>query len=212
MSYLNSHPNIHTDGEVFQRLDGRDYRNILDTVFAKQSFRTRAKGFKLFYYHPLDERSKALWTDLAGMTSLRIIHLKRRNTLRTIVSKKIAMEQGIWFLPETNRTDTSCTPKKVHMSVEDVRKELEQTKAWEQEADRLFRNHPGLSILYEDLVENPERTLLSVTNFLGVRPVVCPYSHYTKQNPEPLRDLIQNYDELENAFSGTQWQIYFSDF
>ncbi len=53
LSFLNSHPNIHAEGEVFNRLNGQNYQEILSRVFADQPPRILAKGFKIFYYHPM---------------------------------------------------------------------------------------------------------------------------------------------------------------
>jgi hypothetical protein len=44
--------------------------------------------------------------------------------------------------------------------------------------------------------------------FAGVEPM--PLSlELQRQNPEPLSELIANYDELRAAFAGTPWSAFF---
>jgi hypothetical protein len=46
--------------------------------------------------------------------------------------------------------------------------------------------------------------------FLGVN--YCElFSDLEKQNPEPLSELIQNYGELKDRFTGTEWSRFFME-
>src|SRR5690606_26460474 len=96
ISFLNSHPNIRARGEMFARLNGKNCKDVLARGFARQPFYVKATGFKIFYYHPMDDDSGHVWDVLAELDDLRIIHLKRRNILRTLISRKIADTQGVW--------------------------------------------------------------------------------------------------------------------
>ncbi len=58
---LNSHPNIAADYEIFGKLNGESEKTILDRSFSKQPFYIKAKGFKIFYYHPQDADSSPIW-------------------------------------------------------------------------------------------------------------------------------------------------------
>ena len=82
ISLLNSHPHIYTEREIFGKLSGRNY--------------VKAKGFKIFYYHPLDDDSCSIWDELQSLDDLYVIHLKRRNILRTLLSRKTAGIQDVW--------------------------------------------------------------------------------------------------------------------
>src|SRR5215470_17880833 len=52
-SLLSSHPEIVTENEILQRLDGRNPRDIVARAYARQPYFVKAKGFKVFYYHPI---------------------------------------------------------------------------------------------------------------------------------------------------------------
>ena len=96
LSFLNSHPNIYAEGEILFNLHGRDHKDILAKTFSKQAFFVQAKGCKIFYNHPLDDECSDALDDLTSMDDLYIIHLKRRNILRTLVSRKFGSMSGKW--------------------------------------------------------------------------------------------------------------------
>ena len=209
VSFLNSHSNVHAKGEIFNRLNGRNHKEILSKVFAKQPSHIKAKGFKIFYYHPMDDKSCDLWDNLISMDNLWVIHLKRRNILRTLVSRKIAGLRDVWA---TNSVKTCNTGKNkaVSFTEAELNKGFKQTRKWEDRGDMKFKKHPLISVYYEDLINNPEGTFVNITDFLDVE-YEPPKTILRKQNPEKLRDLVINYSELKKAFSGTKWQAFFEE-
>lgn len=99
ISFLSSHPNVRAQWEIFNKLNGRSYKDILTSAFDKQPYYIRASGFKIFYYHPEDAQDREypdIWQSLRNMKDLKIIHLKRRNILRTLISRKIAEYDNIY--------------------------------------------------------------------------------------------------------------------
>ncbi len=209
VTYLNSHPNIYCKGEMFGRLNGRNYKSVLRVFLSKQPFYVRAAGFKLFYYHPMDVEGCPIFDDLERMKELRVIHLKRRNVLRTITSWKIAQSQNIRI---QIRPDSGIPAEKkaIHFDVEELKSWFVKTKAWEDDADDRFHNHSMETIYFEDLVKNPGREFRRVAELLGVR-FVPPRTGLHRQNPENVEDLITNYGELKLAFRSTRWSSYFED-
>lgn len=74
--------------------------------------------------------------------------------------------------------------------------------------DERFSGHEMHILYYEDLVDHFDSTLNEVQTFLGLKPRrLVPLTR--KQNPEPLRELIANYDELYAAFADTPEAAYF---
>lgn len=209
ISFLNSHSNVHAEGEIFNRLNGRNHKEIFAKVYAQQRLHIKAKGFKIFYYHPLDDTSNDVWDDLIKLDVLWVIHLKRRNILRTLISRKIAELQDVW----TVSSDKSCDNgrnKTITFTVEELDNGFKQTKEWENSGDRMFKKYPLISVYYEDLVNDPEGIFGNITDFLGIKNEP-PKTILRKQNAEKLSDLVTNYSELKKAFSGTQWQEFFEE-
>ena len=209
LSLLNSHPNVQAEWEIFARLEGEPHDRRLARTFGRQPRRIRAKGFKLFYYHPLDDDSGALWRDLVADPSLRVIHLKRRNILRCLVSRKIAAQRDAWSA-DAEQPAEAAQRKAVSFTASELQEGFSQTRSWEHMGDRDFRRHRLLSLAYEDLAAQPAATLERVQRFLGLPPVRL-NSDMKKQNPEPLRQLVANYDELKQAFDGSPWSLFFDE-
>jgi len=209
VSFLNSHSHIYAESEIFSWLAGRDHRDVLSKTFDKQPFFIKAKGFKLFYYHPQDDDSGALWQDLVAMKDLYVIHLKRKNILRTLVSRKIAGMADVWTARTSSELRTQGK-RSVTFTTEELREGFLQTRAWETRGDEMFREHPMVHVYYEDMIDSPYHTFAQITDFLGVR-YQKPGTTLKKQNPESLRNLVANYDELKASFQGTQWATFFED-
>ncbi len=67
---------------------------------------------------------------------------------------------------------------------------------------------PLRHLAYGALSENAGRTLGRVQSFLDLEPRSLA-STTRQQDPEPLRELIENYDELKAAFAGTPEAAFF---
>jgi len=213
ISYLNSHPNIYAEREIFRFLDGEDYQSRLDNTFGKQPFFVKAKGFKLFYSHPIDdptstiEERSGLWDTLASMDDLHVIHLKRKNILKTMISRKLAGKTDVWVAKSPGQLRSEVT---VSFSGDELSAGFDRTRGWESTGDELFRNNPQLVVYYEDLATNTETTFMRITEFLGVN-FQPPRTKQVKQNRKSMRDRVENYDELKSLFSETEWSVFFDE-
>jgi hypothetical protein len=73
--------------------------------------------------------------------------------------------------------------------------------------ERQFRNHPRLALTYESLFDGPNldrATAARICEFFGV-PLHPMKSKLVKLNPESLREMVTNYDELAEALSRTEF-------
>lgn len=209
ISYLDSHPNIHAEGEIFQRLDGRVNEDILNRIFCSYPESVRAVGFKIFYYHPLDDERKEVWNILRNVRGLHIIHLKRQNVLRTLVSCKIAGERNVWTSHKETATP-AISEKQVEFTSAELSKGFCQTRDWETEYASMFKGMPTLEVTYENIVSGLEAEYRKITNFLGV-PFHFPHSSFERQNPERLQELIVNYGEMKEKFKDSKWAVFFDE-
>jgi hypothetical protein len=73
-----------------------------------------------------------------------------------------------------------------------------------------LRDHPRIVIAYEDLLTEREREFARTLDFLDVghQPLE---TRTRRQNPEPLRDLIANFDELCAEVAGTRYEPMLND-
>jgi hypothetical protein len=254
---LSAHPEIVCFRELFNLEDEIDYnvagydgsspddvalrrsdpaRFVAQRVFTEQPA-VRAVGFKFHYLHAFGYGGIAEAMSADG--GLRIVHLLRRNKLRTLASKKIAEETGAWMQHDAGaqrrellrRTLSGAeigrlarnplrlierlrqivrppraTPAAGRAAVRLTHEECEQffwAEALQAEdyEKRVFAGHPQMTTTYEELVAERERVLGEVCAFLGVKPAPVSAPTLRRQNPEPLRDLIANYDELRASYA-----------
>ncbi len=215
-TYLNTHPNIWSLGEAIgmdfskkvsrSRYDPIGYfENIILKPFPKQ---IQAVGFKVFYQYANIAEALVVIKYLQKMKHLKVIHLYRKNRLRSLVSLKIAERTQIW----SERKDSIRSfsrQKALEFPAEVCLKDLKKLKSDFEKFKASFAHFDSLEICYEDLIEQQERVLTQVQYFLGTTPRNL-YSLLKKQNPEPLKELISNYGEIEKALSGTKWESYLS--
>lgn len=208
LSFLNSHPNVFCEGEIFAKLDGADPLRRMNRALGRQPRHIHAKGFKLFYYHPLDANAGAFWAELERRSEIRVIHLTRDNILRTLVSRKIAGIQGAWT--GTRHDAGDARDKRVIVTPEELEEGFQDTRGWEESAKGRFGSHPVLSVSYEGLVRDPKDCYQVLCRFLGV-PAGQPRTTLSQQNPERLKDLLRNYDALKAHFAETRWAPFFDE-
>lgn len=259
-SSLNSSPNIVCFGELFNplvkhvdyRVDGYDMtdpderrfqnedleRFLDERIFCPRREQIGAVGFKAPHLHFWAYGDVEDW--LVRNRDIRVIHLRRRNLLRMMLSLRIAMKTWGWTdyqqhtpasvfraanavralrnpLKAVRIARSALLPKKpqwkqarrkVTLSVDECREFFAQEEADAAHYEARFENHPIVTVYYEELRDSYEATMRRIQEFLGLTPApVAPQTR--QQNPEPLRELLANYDELYNAFAGTPAAAYF---
>lgn len=205
VSLLDSHPQIDARGELLRRLDGVPIATRLEEIYGRKPRRIHAVGFKCFYYHPLDNPDAPIWEQLQAIEGLHVVHLARRNVLRTVTSRRLAGATGAWV----DHGEGVAAKPKVRFTPAELREAFEQTEAWIRAYEHRFRDHPRLEVSFEDLVTGTS-TSTDVVSFLGLAPTLLQTS-MRRQNPEPLSQLIEGFDELRAEFDSTRWAPWFSE-
>jgi len=205
VSLLNSHPQIDARGELMQELRGASVEERLGHIYGRKPRRIAAVGFKVFYYHPLDDRDAPVWDRLRDIEDLHVLHLRRQNVLRTLTSRKLAGSTNVWL--DRGSSDAVSEKPMVQFSAEELERAFEQNQAWEAACDQEFRRSPMFQLTYEALASEPA-VLDEVAAFLGVVPHPMRTSLH-QQNPEHLSSLIANFDHLRHTFRNTRWARFF---
>ena len=204
VSMLNNHCDIEAYGEVFARLNNKSPKEVWDATFGMKPEHIKHVGFKIFYYHPLDSRSQDMWTYLVSDKSIKVIHLQRENLLRVYVSRLIAGKTDIW---KNESGGKEITSKKVKVDTDEMLVDFKKTQSMIKKANGLFASHSTINISYESLASDKEREMAKVFNFLNV-PNQNVASSLKQQNPEKLKDLIINYDDVKGALVETEYSIF----
>jgi LPS sulfotransferase NodH len=156
----------------------------------------------------LSDRFREAWDALVADRTLAVIHLRRTNTLDTLISLKVAFVTGeFWTL--TPGAPASGSPT-IELSPDECQRYFERVEASAEAADALFAMHPKLEVTYEALVGAREETLKRIAHFLSV-PYAPASTRMHKQITAPAADIVVNYDELKDHFRETRWRIFFEE-
>lgn len=201
---LRTSPAIRMYHEIFashNREIGKDFDKVLSTIFKYESQDTRMVGFKVFYNHLTNEE----WERLVDWKDLKVIHLTRRNRLKTVISLEIAFKTGQW-----TKAGHSGGPKEkgVRLDPQKLIKQIEQIEEGEGSIRARFRDREILEVVYEELVRSPHQAFASVGEYLGVDGIDPDKIRLKKQNPEGLAHLIINYDDVVKALKNTRFAEY----
>ena len=202
---LDSHPEIWCGGEKLNFLRGRNLDAVVRHIYVKHPAYVKAVGFKIFYYHPNDTEDSRVWELLNEVPNLKVIHLRRRNVIRTLVSRKIAEQTGSY---KANVTDSDGTDR-VRFTYDELKLGIEDTLQMESVGIERFYDKECMEITYEELVSSSEAKN-RIQDFLGVSThwLTTPLK---KQNRGALSDLILDYTELKERFVGSDWEYLFDE-
>ena len=153
---------------------------------------------------------KAMYNQLANPFALRylkddrtirILHLRRENLLKVHVSRLLmGKRERVQATAPVDAVRTHVGPREAITAMRRARERYERFEAQ-------FDDHPRLQLTYESLFDGQELsagTTAAICEFLAVarHPM---RSNLTKLNPESLRDMVTNYDELAAAVARTEF-------
>ena len=143
-----------------------------------------------------------------AIDGLRVIHLIRRNILRSHVSREIAFKIENW--KQSHDEKMPLSERRVRLDKEECLKAFQETRSYQLESPKIFKGRKVIDVHYEDIVANPQVELSKIQDFLGLKPAKLSVKS-RKRNPKKLSDLIINYAELKKGFEGTEWAGFFED-
>jgi LPS sulfotransferase NodH len=225
-SLLNSHSSIIAFGEIYRNKHeiGWDlpgyfktgkmmelFRNnpigfLESEVFKKFPKGISAVGFKLFYQHAQDSIWKRLWPFLKKRKDLRIIHLKRKNILKSHLSYLKAARSGSWVNSSGQKENSSP----IHLDYEDCLNTFEHIRTSEKFFDGYFKHHQKIAVFYENLNLQRQREMQRIQSFLGATHEKT-FPSINKQAHQPLCKAIANYYTLKKQFKTTPWEAFFEE-
>lgn len=206
---LRTSPSVRMYHEIFadhNRQVGKDFDKIFSTVFQPESKSTKIVGFKVFYNHLTEDE----WKRFLACSDLKIIHLTRRNRLRTIISLEIAFKTGQWT-QSSQAHSGEFKEKRLLLDSSKLLKRLEQIEEGEAKTRSRFRDRDILEVVYEELIQSPKTVFESVSTYLRVDGIDYSKIKLRRQNPETLQQLLINYDEIKATLRNTRFAEYLGD-
>jgi LPS sulfotransferase NodH len=132
---------------------------------------------------------------------IRVIHLRRHNVLKSHISALLMNKR--YELHAMAPTKTVW----IHVNPARAIRSMRKMRARYERFDRAFERHPRLQVTYENLFDGKYlhvETCSRICDFLGIAQHRME-SRQMKLNPESLRDMVTNYDELAAAVSKTEF-------
>ncbi|MCU0489862.1 MAG: sulfotransferase domain-containing protein [Anaerolineales bacterium] len=225
VSLLCLHPKIHMQNEIFHEaiVTSQGVQAAINSAgavsYVKQSFQRMdyeiATGFKLLYPYLEPEYAERIGVRslpgvvdyLAQEKNIHIIHLKRRNKLKTLASVKLARLSKKYI--RFDDQDPMNDEQQILLTAEECESFFLQMEAWETKYDQLFAGDRLLNLYYEELVADIPGKSREIQNFLQIP--YYPLAPTTKkQTSKPLPETIANYAELKAHFQASPWGSYFS--
>lgn len=195
-----AHPHVFMHSEVLNHglrhdLPQEGYQRL---VAALGHTTHEAVGCKLHCFQPDRgwgdwSRWEPAWDALADDASIKVIHLRRLDTLAQLVSWKIANILRWWSCSNTpdRRPTVRVDPAELYWFRQWNR------SLYEWRLSRLKR-HEILPLTYESLSDDWDATIRQVQEFLGVEPLALEQST-RKIETRPLSEVIENYSELNGT-------------
>ena len=192
-------PEIRSKGELFKsrrRVGADSFEDLVERAFVEQSGH-RIVGCKLF----LDQVSPEEMASLLSLDGMRIVVLQRRNLLRRFVSLQIAKRTATWVQADASTPESrlSIDERRLAIDTHELDRSLQQSFTGFLRRQRLISSLPSIHVWYEDLAADLDGELRRVASFLGGGdPAHEAPPQLTRQNPEPLSELILNFDEVSD--------------
>lgn len=157
----------------------------------------KAKGIRLSYVQARKYPAILPWV---LKDDIRIVHLVRENSLKAIVSHFTATKRGVSHATsKVEQVTLSLPPAQVKALLVQRRNEIEKYRS-------LIRDRPCCEISYESFLARKDEETRRLLGFLGVDPGVSLTSRLVKQNPDSLRMILENYDDIARELRGTPFE------
>lgn len=176
---------------------------ILDRYYGRQE--APVVMFKAMYSQVDNRRVRRYLTQ---HLEIRVIHLRRDNLLKQYVSKVLlgAKRERRWQ-PHTTHHIPAVS---VRVSPERAIREMRKVGHCFVEFEQLLAGHRKTELVYERMFNGQSlshEAWTAVTELLEIEPVSVG-SDLVKMNPNKLRPMVENYDELARALAGTEFESY----
>lgn len=175
--------------------------DFLSALYA-ENHNAKAVGFKMNYSQIRKYAATISWVK---QNDVKIIQLIRNNLLKRLVSHKIANTRDL------RHSTQSVEPIKVHIDPEVLIDDFRRSQKRFAKYRKYFRDTlgvPYLEIAYESLFADFDSEIREVLKFLEIDRILPLTSELVKMNPDSLKDIIENYGEVKQALTNTEFENF----
>jgi LPS sulfotransferase NodH len=214
---LNSHPEVLCHHElfnpngIFYALEYRDGSLDLGSMEARnrepfallQRVWEHPQGASCVGFKMTRGQDEAVMQSLIEDSSVLKILLSRRNRLKTFISEQLARQTDRWEV--YTRSELAPVTPRLHVDIEAFRAHCDLNESFYQDIENALKSsgQRWIETAYEDILTASEHVRL--LGFLGVRATDTRLMQSSiKQSDKDLRTHIENFQELERAFQGSE--------
>ncbi|MBN1187059.1 MAG: hypothetical protein JXB49_32575 [Bacteroidales bacterium] len=229
---LEQHQNVFWASEIYEPIfkKWRNYTNGKEIasempedaiIYLKKSMQKafhRYYGFEVkpFHIRLIGYSEDSFLENLDALGFSHYIFLDRRNRLRKIVSSLIAHKDRMRYHQDSEIT---AKLKHVFVDVNNVAIDYDQKPLLSFLSDydkdvasirSMLKTKNCLDLTYEEHVQNEPRVgYQQICEFIGIKPKEVTIK-LSRTNPFPVRNMIENFEEVENILKGTEyeWMLY----
>ncbi len=204
-------------GEISILPEGEDVFSIVEKKRETSFEKFLGIEIQSFELEPFNICFKDYIQKIKEKATCRFIILERRNQLRTAVSFAIALKNSQLHITsdqETKVTTVKIDPTSMILKARKMTlmEHLQETKKNYNHIKNVLEPESLLYLSYEDdIFSDPTLAYTRVCEFLDIPALQEEiFIRYNKTNPFPLKDIIENFEEIEKELSGTEfeWMLY----
>lgn len=223
---LNQHSKIKWDGEFYPKQSENYlkfmYENSVDLLKIKMS-----QNLSEFYGFELKSSQNQLHKETSINLNLDVfiekitildfnhfILIERKNYLKQFISFMFARKTKIHHtkqkVKKISTIKIDCESCLWFHEEKSIIKHFEYLDSFYENTKKILNNKKSLFLTYEDnILENPVKAYKKVCDFLKIENQ-NPEVNLKRTNPFPLKDVIENFTEVENYLRGTkyEWMLY----
>lgn len=220
---LNQHPDMRWANEPFENMKAyyynmpdtsRGYNRIADSIFRSAHPHYGFDSKYLPEQHlrkELANKTPVTYAELLKSLGFnRCILLDRKNHLRRAASIAIGTDTKQWGTFEAPGRFTTTINLDRFVSYGEEMPLLDFFSALNtrySEIKDAFRGMQILELTYEnDILVDPTQAYIKSCDYIGIKPQKNVAVRLRKQNPLPLSELIENYDEVASLLHGTEFE------
>jgi LPS sulfotransferase NodH len=209
---LDRHPRVRCEYELMAARREKGYGPDEQLAFARNLLERApggvpAVGFKTKLGDVMDLDRFA---SLLRARNVKILHLQRHNVVKLVVSlfnaERVHERTGDWNA--YNAVDLANTPFRIdpdhfHFRLERIVRDRCSLRDFVHTLSL-----PTIQLYYEDLLLDPSAFLERTFRFIGVEPIEAT-GRTLKNTRDDLSSVLLNYDELRDAYAGTEYAQMF---
>jgi len=181
----------------------------VSTAYKKKAYFFETMPFKYSNVHMSDEvrnmTPREYIDTIKGKAGInKFIIMDRKNYLRRYVSAMVAKKNGYWHSNTEVNNITKIDLGDVNWIVNTLFPAMDE---WYLEMSEILKDDDLLKISYEeDIKDDPRIAYDKVLKFVNLESEQEPCFYLKKTNPFPLREILENYDEVAEGISGTKYE------